>query len=78
MIIPLNWLSKYIKIEHTPEELASILTNLEFMLDKPIFTINNHPILDLEVRQNRSDCFSILGIAIKMVILQSQRFLLCM
>ncbi len=63
MIIPLNWLSKYIKIEHTPEELASILTNLEFMLDKPIFTINNHPILDLEVRQNRSDCFSILGIA---------------
>lgn len=63
MIIPLNWLSKYIKIEHTPEELASILTNLEFMLDKPIYTINEHPILDLEVRQNRSDCFSILGIA---------------
>ena len=59
MKIPLNWLNNYIKIEHTPEEIGDILTNLEFMQDGPI--IDN--VLDIEVRQNRPDMLSIIGTA---------------
>lgn len=63
MKIPLNWLSKYITLEHTPEEIGAILTDLEFMQDGPIKEVKGQPVLDIEVRQNRPDALSILGVA---------------
>lgn len=63
MKVPLNWVDKYIKIEHTPKEFGDIMTSLEFMQDGPIQEINNENIIDLEIRQNRPDMLSIIGVA---------------
>jgi phenylalanyl-tRNA synthetase beta chain len=63
MLIPLNWLQNYIKLEHTPKEFGDIMTDLEFMQDGPIAETKVGHVIDLEVRQNRPDALSILGIA---------------
>lgn len=63
MKLPLKWLENYIKLEHTPQEFADIMTALEFMQDGPMEEINGQLVLDLEVRQNRPDSFSIIGLA---------------
>ena len=63
MKIPINWLKNYIKLEHTPEEFGGIMTQLEFMQDGPITSINSQDVVDLEVRQNRPDMLSIIGTA---------------
>lgn len=63
MKVPLSWVEKYIKIEHTPKEFGDIMTSLEFMQDGPILEINDDKIIDLEVRQNRPDMLSIIGVA---------------
>lgn len=63
MKIPLSWLAKYIKLEHNAKEFGDIMTQLEFMQDGPIEEINGEKVIDLEVRQNRPDIFSIIGAA---------------
>jgi len=63
MKIPLDWLQKYIKLEHTPEEFGKIMTDLEFMQDGPIKDINEMKVIDLEIRQNRPDMLSVIGAA---------------
>jgi phenylalanyl-tRNA synthetase beta chain len=63
MKLPLKWLENYIKLEHTPQEFADIMTQLEFMQDGPMEEVNGQLVLDLEVRQNRPDSFSIIGLA---------------
>ncbi len=63
MKVPLSWLEKYIKLEHTPKEFGDIMTGLEFMQDGPIKDIENDKVIDLEIRQNRSDMLSIIGVA---------------
>ncbi len=63
MKIPLNWLKEYVKIDISQEELVTRLTAIGHMQDKKPENIAGDIVLDLEVRQNRSDCLSILGIA---------------
>ena len=63
MKLPINWLENYIKLEHNLKEFGNIMTGLEFMQDGPIEDVNGQPVIDLEVRQNRSDCYSIIGLA---------------
>lgn len=63
MIVPLTWLKEYIDIHESPDELAKIFTSIGYMLDRPISYIHDDAILDLEVRQNRSDCLSLVGLA---------------
>lgn len=63
MIVPLNWLKEYIDISETPEEIAKAFTSIGYMLDRPITEIKGDSVLDLEVRQNRSDCLSLIGLA---------------
>ena len=63
MKLPLKWLENYIQLEHNPKEFADIMTKLEFMQDGPIKEVAGQQIVDLEVRQNRPDCLSILGLA---------------
>src|SRR3989339_1766117 len=62
MRIPINWLSDYVKLPNKLSDLTDRLTMVGHMLDK-IEIKNGETILDLELRGNRADCYSILGIA---------------
>jgi len=62
MKIPLNWLKQIVDLPSDVKKLTHDLTMVGHMLDK-IEVINGEIILDLELRGNRADCYSILGIA---------------
>ena len=59
MKLPIDWLSEYSEIKHNNSQIGDIFTYLEFMQDGPI--VDN--VLDLEIRQNRPDALSIIGLA---------------
>lgn len=63
MKVPLSWLKEYVELPSDPLELGKRLTSVGHMQDGPIKEIAGDQVLDLEIRQNRSDCYSILGIA---------------
>ncbi|MFO0703566.1 MAG: phenylalanine--tRNA ligase subunit beta [Patescibacteria group bacterium] len=63
MKVPLNWLKDYVDIEISTDDLLNKLTAIGHMQDKKPETIAGDTVLDLEVRQNRSDCLSIMGVA---------------
>jgi len=62
MKIPINWLNSLVEIPKDIKKLTRDLTMVGHMLDK-IEVKNGQTILDLELRGNRADCYSILGIA---------------
>jgi len=62
MKIPLNWLKELVKLPAETKSLTDSLTSVGHMLDK-MEIIDGEVILDLELRGNRADCYSILGIA---------------
>ncbi|MEK7550489.1 MAG: phenylalanine--tRNA ligase subunit beta [Patescibacteria group bacterium] len=62
MKIPINWLEEFVEIPSDLKKLTHDLTMVGHMLDK-IEEKNGETILDLELRGNRADCYSILGIA---------------
>lgn len=59
MRIPLNWLSDYLKLNKSPQEIADSFTSLGLMQEKPI----EKKVLELEHRMDRSDWLSIIGCA---------------
>ena len=59
MKFPIEWLSEYTKIKNTTKEIGDIFTYLEFMQDGPVID----DVIDLEIRQNRPDALSIIGLA---------------
>jgi phenylalanyl-tRNA synthetase beta chain len=63
MKVPLNWLKQYVDIPVSIAELTDKLTAIGHMQDKKPEKVEDDTVIDLEVRQNRSDCYSILGIA---------------
>lgn len=63
MKVPLNWLTQYVDIPASIMELTDKLTAIGHMQDKKPEKVGDDMIIDLEVRQNRSDCYSILGVA---------------
>lgn len=63
MKVPLNWLKQYVDIPVSIAELTDKLTAIGHMQDKKPEKVGDDTVIDLEVRQNRSDCYSILGIA---------------
>ncbi len=63
MKAPLHWLKKYVDITISVDELVEKLTAIGHMQDKKPEHIAGDTVLDLEVRQNRSDCYSMWGIA---------------
>lgn len=60
-------LKKYLPdLKATPREVADAYTKIGYMLDKYFevdYLGNKDYLLDLEVRQNRADCFGVLGLA---------------
>ncbi len=63
MKLPINWLKEYIQIPEDRTELMARLTSIGHMQDGPPKEIAGDIVYDLEIRQNRSDCLSILGLA---------------
>lgn len=68
MKVPLRWLSDYLALDHESlkaqaPELMKRLTAVGHMQDGPADEIGNDLVYDLEIRQNRSDCLSLLGVA---------------
>lgn len=62
MRIPINWLKDYVELPFNIRELGERLTMVGHMFDK-VEKNNNETIIDLELRGNRADCYSIIGIA---------------
>jgi phenylalanyl-tRNA synthetase beta chain len=59
MIVPIEWLKEYVKLNKSAQEISESFTALGLLLDKPI----ENNILDLEHRMDRSDWLSIVGCA---------------
>jgi len=62
MKISLNWLSDYIEIEHSAEQIAEILSDSGFPCEA-IAQVGDDTVIDIEVTSNRGDCLSYIGIA---------------
>lgn len=62
MKVPINWLKKYVEIPKSLPLLCNKLTMAGHMLDK-IDKFGKETVIDLELRGNRADCYSILGVA---------------
>ncbi len=62
MKVPINWLKEYIDFTNE-KELVDKLTAIGHMQDGPPVDVAGTKVYDLEVRQNRPDCLSLVGIA---------------
>lgn len=62
MRIPLNWLNEFVSLPKDRKLLTDKLTMAGHLLDKTD-TVNGNAVIDLELRGNRADCYSIVGIA---------------
>ena len=62
MKISLNWLSDYIEIERSADQIAGILSDLGLPCES-IKYFGDDAIIDVEVTSNRGDCLSYIGIA---------------
>ncbi|MEK7070924.1 MAG: hypothetical protein AAB966_03895, partial [Patescibacteria group bacterium] len=63
MKLPINWLRDYVDFDIEPSELIHKLTSVGHMQDGPYKKVGNDIVYDLEIRQNRADCLSIIGLA---------------
>ena len=62
MKISLDWLSDYVDIDKSPQEIADILSDLGFPLEG-LEQVDGDTVIDVEVSSNRGDCLSYIGIA---------------
>jgi len=62
MKISLDWLSDYIEIDRSAEQVAAVLSDLGFPTEG-IEQIDGDTVIDIEVSSNRGDCLSHIGIA---------------
>jgi len=62
MKISIEWLSQYVEIRETAEEVADFLSELGFPLEG-IEDVDGDRVIDIEVTSNRGDCLSYIGVA---------------
>ena len=62
MKISLNWLSDYIEIEQSVEQIAEILSDSGLPCEG-IEQLGDDTVIDVEVTSNRGDCLGYIGIA---------------
>ena len=62
MKISLDWLSDYIEIDKSAEEISDILSDLGFPIEG-IEQVDGDTVIDVEVTSNRGDCLSHIGVA---------------
>ncbi|MEO6508989.1 MAG: phenylalanine--tRNA ligase subunit beta [Patescibacteria group bacterium] len=65
MKLPINWLKDYIELPADQKDLMMKLTSIGHMQDGPPKEVAGDTVYDMEIRQNRSDCLSILGLAME-------------
>jgi phenylalanyl-tRNA synthetase beta chain len=63
MKVPWSWLTEYVEMNESSQEVMRRLTAVGHMQDGPAKKIAGDEVYDLEVRQNRSDCLSMIGVA---------------
>ncbi|MCK4752482.1 MAG: phenylalanine--tRNA ligase subunit beta [Planctomycetes bacterium] len=62
MKILLSWLSDYIQIDHSADQIADILSDIGFPCEG-MEHLDGDAVIDLEVTSNRGDCLSYIGLA---------------
>ncbi|RKY09110.1 MAG: phenylalanine--tRNA ligase subunit beta, partial [Planctomycetota bacterium] len=62
MKISLDWLSDYVDIDKSADEIAQILSDLGFPTEG-IEQVADDTVIDIEVSSNRGDCLSHIGVA---------------
>ncbi len=62
MNVPINWLKEYVALPKDTRVLTDKLTMIGHMLDKSSI-YEGEKVVDLELRGNRADCYSIYGVA---------------
>jgi phenylalanyl-tRNA synthetase beta chain len=62
MKISLNWLSDYIRTDHSAEQVAEILSDLGLPCEG-IEKLDDDTVIDVEITSNRGDCLGYIGIA---------------
>jgi len=62
MKISLNWLSDYIEIGNSAEQIAETLSDLGFPCEG-IEKVGDDTVIDIEVTSNRGDCLGYIGVA---------------
>ncbi len=62
MKVPINWLRDYIQFDDE-QALVNGLTAIGHLQDGPAKKVAGTRVYDLEIRQNRPDCLSVIGIA---------------
>ena len=62
MKIPISWLNELVTLPKNKRVLTDALTSVGHMLDK-VETVDGETVIDLELRGNRADCYSLIGIA---------------
>lgn len=72
MKVPIKWLADYVSLPKDITKLTDSLTLAGHMLDKKEF-YKGQAVIDLELRGNRADCYSILGIAREVAALTNKK-----
>ncbi len=62
ILIPHNWLKKYLKTNLSPSRIQELLSLSGPSVEK-IEQIENEPVYDIEITTNRVDCMSVYGLA---------------
>jgi len=62
MKVSLNWLSDYIDIDRSPEQVAEVLSDLGFPCEG-IEQFDDDTVIDIEITSNRGDCLGYIGVA---------------
>ncbi|MHC5060624.1 MAG: phenylalanine--tRNA ligase subunit beta [Planctomycetota bacterium] len=62
MKLSLDWLSDYVDIDKSADQIAQILSDLGFPTEG-IETVGDDTVIDIEVSSNRGDCLSYIGVA---------------
>lgn len=62
MKIPISWLNELVTLPKDKRVLTDKLTSVGHMLDK-VEAVDGETVIDLELRGNRADCYSLIGIA---------------